>query len=175
MSSHSLDNQMNERLVNEVAELRRQFKEIRTLQTQGEDAIQIGYTPDTLYTITMAPNTGLIGTFLFVLEYDTPPSESVVFGDVDIAVNVNTDTYDPVNTLSAYYGGLKVEVINDLYLEQAYYNVEGYHPVVKVIRLYTTASSTTKTFYIHARWRYVGVGRVLVPATGDISIIPTSS
>ncbi len=174
MSSHALDNQMEERLFKELIDLKQQVRDLRTLQVQGESAIQIGYTADTVHTISLAPNSGLIGTFLFVLKYDQPTPTSVVFGDVDIAVNKDTDIFDSTNNLSAYYGGLKVEVINDLYLEGAHYNVLGYHPIVKVVRLSTFASSNVSTFYIHSRWRYVGVGRTLVPATGDISIVPTS-
>jgi len=172
MSTHALDNQMNERIINKLEQHDRQLREQRTLQLQGEDTIQVGYTADSVYAFTVAPNTGLIGTFLCTLQYNSPDAESVVFGELDIAVNKGTDIFDPTYNLSAYYGGLTMQIINDLYLEQAFYNVQGYHPIVKVVKLYTTASATTSTFYIHTRWRYVGVGNTLNAVTGDISIMP---
>jgi hypothetical protein len=171
MSRNLSDSKQERDLLNRIARLEQLVREKGTTQVQGGDALQINYTTDNVFPITLAPASGLIGTFLCVLEYDDPRPESVVYGDLDIAVNKGTDSF--ANNLSAYYGGLHAEVINDLFLEQAFFDVLGYHPVVKVVRLTTTPSMSSDTFYIHTRWRYVGVGKTLVQATGDISIIPT--
>ncbi len=172
MATHALDNQMDEKLVKTVAEHDRLLRESRTTQTQGENAIQIGYTPDAVFTYNVAPNSGLIGTFIFTLQNQSPDAGSVVFGDLDIAVNKGTDTMDSAYNLSTYNGGLTVEVINDLYLVEGWHSQENYYPVVKVVRLKTFASSTADNFYIHYRWRYVGVGKIPQAVTGDITIVP---
>lgn len=46
MSTHALDNQLPERLINKVAELERQLRELRTLQLNSANAIQIVGVPD---------------------------------------------------------------------------------------------------------------------------------
>ncbi len=172
MATHALDNQLQEKLLNKIEEHDRLLRESRTTQTQGENAIQIGYTPDPVHTINVAPNSGLIGTLIFTLQNPSADDGSVVFGDLDIAVNKGQDIMDSTYNLSAYYGGLKVEVINDLYLVEGWRSAHGYYPVVKVVRLSTFASSTADNFYIHYRWRYVGVGKTLQAVTGDITILP---
>lgn len=175
MSRNLSEHRTEKQVINTLRQVAKQSVQQRTMQQQGSQSIQVGYTPDAVLPFTIAPNSGLIGTFLCTLQYDSPLPDSVVFGELDIAVNKGTDTFDPAYTLSAYYGGLKVEIINDLSLEQAFYNVEGYHPIVKVVRLSTFPSSTVSTFYIHTRWRYVGVGNELEAVTGDIGIVPSSS
>lgn len=174
MSRNLSDSKQERDLLNRIDRLEQQMREKGTTQVQGDDALQIAYTPDQVFPITLAPNSGLIGTFLCTLQYDNPVPGSVVFGDLDIAVNKGTDTFDPAYTLSPYYGGLSVEVVNDLSLDKAFHDVLGYWPVVKVVRLRTYASEVSDTFYIHSRWRYVGVGKVLQPVTGDLGIIPTA-
>ena len=172
MSRNLSDSKQERDLLNRIALLEQQMRESRTTQVQGEDSIQIGYTSDHVLSITLAPTTGLIGTFLCTLQYDDPQPESVVFGDLDIKVNKDTD--DAAHNLSAYYGTLKAEVINDLHIGDMFHAVEGYRPLIKVVRLSTTSSLTSATFFIHSRWRYVGVGKVLQAATGDLSIIPSA-
>ncbi len=185
MSRNLAEHRPERELINTVRRISTQNLQQRTLQQQGSQSIQVGYTPDSVltYTVapnsgltyTVAPNSGLIGTFLCTLQYDAPIPDSVVFGELDIAVNKDTDVMDSTHNLSAYYGGLTVEVINDLYLEQSFYQEQGYHPIVKVVKLRTFPSSTESTFYIHTRWRYVGVGNTLEAVTGDIGIVPESS
>lgn len=174
MSRNLSDSKQERDLYNRIARLEQQMRERGTTQVQGDDAIQINCTTDNVFPITLAPTVGLIGTFLCVLTYDDPQPNSVVLGDLDIAVNVDTDVFDPSYTLSPYYGGLTVEVVNDLSLTKAFHDVLGYWPVVKVVRLRTYSDPSSHTFYIHSRWRYVGVGKTLIQATGDMSLIPTA-
>jgi hypothetical protein len=172
MSSNLSDSKHDRDLLNRIAQLEKQMREKGTVQVQGENAIQIGYTPDSVYPFVVAPNSGLIGTFLCTLQYDTPLPESIVFGELDIAVNKGTDIFNSTFNLSAYFGGLRVEEVNDQYLVNGWHSEEGYYPKIKVVRIYTFPSASSDTFYIHTRWRYVGVGKTLVPVTGDITILP---
>lgn len=172
MSRNLSDSKHERDLLNRIHKLEQQVREKGTVQVQGDDSLQIAYTDDAVFHYNVAPNTGLIGTFLFTLQYDNPQENSVVFGDVDIAVNKGTDEFSSTYNLSAYNGLLTMEIINDQYLLESWYTTEGYYPVVKVVKLYTIASSSADDFYIHYRWRYVGVGKTLQAATGDISIMP---
>ena len=153
MSRNLSDSKQERDLLNRIARLEQLQRERGTLQVQGDNALQIAYTDDAVFHINVAPHTGLIGTFLFTLQYDNPNPNDVVFGDVDIAVNKGTDEFTPVYNLSAYNGGLKTEVINDQFLARSWHTAEGYYPVVKVVRLSTYSSSTAADFYIHYRWR----------------------
>jgi hypothetical protein len=170
MSRNIAEHKRERKVINAINQATLQGSQTRTLQGQGSQSIQVGYTPDSVFPITLAPASGLIGTFLCTLQYDDPQPDSVVFGDLDIAVNQGTDDY--ANNLSVYFGGLHAEVINDGYLEKLFHDTYGYHPIVKTVRLTTTPSMVSTTFYIHTRWRYVGVGNVLQAVTGDISILP---
>jgi hypothetical protein len=175
MSRNLSDSKLERDLYNRLAKLEQQMRERGTTQVQGDDTIQIGYTADNVFPISVAPSSGadgLIGTFLCTLQYDDSLPGSVVFGDLDIAVNYGTDVFSPSTTLSAYYGGLRVEEINDLYLKELFSENLGYHPLVKMIRLRTFGSDTPTNFFIHTRWRYLGVGKTLIPATSSTIIIP---
>jgi len=177
MSSNLSDSKQERDLLNRIARLEQQMRESRTLQIQGDNTIQISYTDDQVFSITLEPadggdGYGLLGTFLCTLQYQAPKPGSVVMGDLDIAVNRGVDVFDGAHNLSVYYGALKVEEINDLYLEQAFSDVIGHHPVVKVVRLRVSAAPGTATYFVHTRWRYLSVGKQIVPATSSTIIIP---
>jgi hypothetical protein len=115
MSRNISDSKQERDLLNRIARLEQLQRERGTLQIQGDNALQIAYTADTVLHLNMAPNTGLIGTFVFALKYDNPQPNDVVFGDVDIAVNKGSDVFGPGTTLDPYFGALQVEVINTQY------------------------------------------------------------
>lgn len=172
MSRNLSDSKHERSILNRIARLEQQVREKGTTQIQGIDTVQIAYTDDQVLHLNVAPNSGLIGTFVFSLQYDNPQPDDVVFGDVDIAVNHGTDEFGPLTTLNPYLGTLRVEAVNDLYFGHFWAQEQGYFPVVKTVKLYTAASGAPQDFYIHYRWRYVGVGKVLQAATGDITILP---
>ncbi len=176
MSANSAKHTADTRLVEDIRDLKNQLSALRTQQIQGGNAIQIAYTDDNLLTWNTTPSPGddgrgLIGTFVFTLEYDNPPAESVVFGDLDIQVNQGVDDDD--HHLDFYQLGLQLTQINDGWLAKNYRDQLGYWPVIKILRLFTnTPSMSPVDFYIHSRWRYVGVGKTLLAATASTIIIP---
>jgi hypothetical protein len=178
MSRNLSDSKQERDLLNRIARLEQQMRERGTLQVQGDDTIQIAYTPDHVFSISVDPvdldgdGYGLLGTFLCTLQYKDPVSGSVVLGDLDIAVNRGTDIYDGAYNMSAYYGGLKVEEINDLYLKELYTEQVNHHPIVKMVRISVIAAPGTATYFVHTRWRYLSVGKTIVPAIGTTVIIP---
>lgn len=65
MSTHSLDNQLEERLFKKIADLEQQVREVRTLQLQGTTAVGLAFTDFQLKAITVAD--GAVGAVSFTL------------------------------------------------------------------------------------------------------------
>jgi hypothetical protein len=56
MSSHALDNQLNERLFKELEEVKKQLRDLRTLQTQGGNAVNDAV--ESYVNLNLSPTTG---------------------------------------------------------------------------------------------------------------------
>lgn len=63
MADHSLDREPEKRIFTEIADLKRQVQEIRTLQQAGADTVNLQTSAD--YTITFAFTAGLTADFLY--------------------------------------------------------------------------------------------------------------
>lgn len=98
MSGHLLDQQPEERLFTQIKELQDQIKELRTLQLQGTDAVNIAVTSNytatktglvsgggTVFTYTLTPAVAkiLISTFHFTL-YETSVATANVINGTDV-------------------------------------------------------------------------------------------
>ncbi len=73
MSSHALDSQMEERLVDTVTRLERQLKELRTLQNQGQDAVNLQVSNAVTISNTFSPGDRVF----FVYRFDNPQNKQL--------------------------------------------------------------------------------------------------
>lgn len=105
MSSHALDNQMEERLFKELLEVKQQVRDLRTLQIQGSDAVpQYQYT--SLNGIDVGPFsfiTTIAASGLFIhtvaIRHGYPVTTINGNNKFEPSLSVRVDTNDPVSYL----------------------------------------------------------------------------
>ena len=145
MSTHSLDNQMDERLVNKVAELERQLREIRTLQAQGQDAINVQVSDYYWFDLVLNNNQGGYMTFTF-----DNPEAARVFATFEYTAGqfVSLDLYDTIGTPS--------NNLADLWDIWHYTSANlSTDSTIKERILLRNRTGSTQTVRVFGRWRYV--------------------
>lgn len=167
MASHNLEQQPEERLFTEIADLRRQLTELRTLQQQGHRALQIKISPPyQAQQVTLPPNESI--NFVASLSWTTPPpSGNVLLAEYEFALFINTvDTNGIVSSQFATNSQLTWNHWRDLWLPDIYAGMgNGSYPVTDIVRV-TNVSAADKNVHFRSRWRYLVVQGEVGGVTG---------
>jgi hypothetical protein len=146
MSSHALDNQMDERIFKELEELKKQLRDIRTTQAQGADAVNLTITG--VYTVEFELLADQGAVPYFTLENEDGRSLFSVF-EYDVCIGSWSEANvlkNPANNLADIW-----EVKH--HTSYAFSNAAG----SKVQERFTVRnfSGATNTVIIKGRWRYL--------------------
>ena len=87
MSTHSLDKQLPERLLSDVAEFKKFMREMKTLQLIGGDVIEVEATNTAMATVTVGAG---LTQVLFITF--TPSTQVLMNVDCYVSIYVDTDT-----------------------------------------------------------------------------------
>ena len=144
MATHALDTQLDEKLVNRIAEMERQLREMRTLQYQGADAVNLTLDSGGWVTQELANNQAAIVMYTLA-----NPEGKRVFGVFEY--DICQDSYATANLIKS--------VDNNYadYWDIHHHTSAGLTDTNNLVEriLVRNRTGSTKTFVMYGTWRYV--------------------
>ncbi len=146
MASHTLDQQPSERLFTEIADLRRQLSEMRTLQLQGATAVNLQVSTTYGTSHELPPNTYGLWNFLF-----SNPDNRRLFGTFEFTMWEGTAAAgNEIGRGTTRDGNFRWSYWRDMQASDGN-NLRDYVWVVNV-------GPDTKIVHVIGRWRYLVSG-----------------
>lgn len=144
MSANNLDRQTEERLITEIKDLKRQVSELRTLQSQGADAVNLTLDSGGWVSQELANNQASIVTYTLA-----NPDGKRIFGSFEF--DVCQDSYALANLIKS--GDNNYADYWDIHHHTSAGLTDTFDLVERILVRNRTGS--TKTFVMYGTWRYV--------------------
>ena len=144
MSANNLDRQPEERLITEIKELKRQVGELRTLQSQGADAVNLTLDSGGWVTQELANNQAAIVMYTLA-----NPEGKRVFGVFEY--DICQDSYATANLIKSADNNYAD------YWDIHHHTSAGLTDANNLVEriLVRNRTGSTKTFVMYGTWRYV--------------------